>query len=100
MAVLQIPRLSSVGWRPILPRREEIHLERRFPMTAQTLAAPAHPWLAAISDALFALSERSEIARRAKLAERLYAMTDDELAAIGLTRGEVLRHAFGPYLHL
>jgi len=67
-------------------------------MTVQAIAAPARSLWSHFVDVLFAISEKSEIARRAKLAERLYAMSDDELAAIGLTRGEVLHHAFGPYL--
>jgi hypothetical protein len=67
-------------------------------MTTETLTAPARSWIVSIGDALSAMGEKSEMARRARVAKRLYAMSDQELAEIGLGRGEVLRHAFGPYL--
>jgi hypothetical protein len=60
--------------------------------------------VAAIGSALqraFNLLERSSRgARAAAEAERLFAMTDAELARMGLRRSDILHHAFGPRLYL
>jgi hypothetical protein len=55
---------------------------------------------AAFIRAMQRLSSRSRIARCAAEAERLFALSDAELARRGLTRDRVLTHAFAPFLHL
>ena len=46
------------------------------------------------------LCERSPAARCAEEAERLFELSDAELAKLGLTRDRVIHHAFRQYLHL
>jgi hypothetical protein len=69
-------------------------------MTAQAIDRPARSWWDSFLAFLGSLSERSDLSRRAKVAERLYAMSDAELAEIGLTRAQVLHHAFGSSLRV
>lgn len=46
-----------------------------------------------------AIAEASGPAQCAREAERLFAMSDAELAKRGLTRDTVVQHAFKSYLH-
>lgn len=55
---------------------------------------------AALSSAFMFLAENSRGARAAREAQRLSALTDAELAALGLRRNEILSRAFGPFIHL
>ena len=66
-------------------------------MTTQVLDYPARPWTHRLLDALASIGDASEIGRRAAAAERLFALSDDDLVAMGLRRDRVLHHAFGPY---
>ena len=64
------------------------------PKTTDVLGALAHRF----TDALRAIAEyaysTSEAAACAREAARLNSMSDDELAAIGLVRDDIVRHAF------
>jgi hypothetical protein len=53
----------------------------------------------AIGEAYVALARRSPAARCAEEAERLFALSDEELARMGLTRDRVIHHAFRHYLY-
>jgi hypothetical protein len=53
---------------------------------------------ASVLDAFVALGRRSPAARCAEEAERLFALSDAELARKGLTRDRVIHHAFRHYL--
>jgi hypothetical protein len=72
-------------------------------MTTETLTTH-RSLIAGIGDALVnayvKLSRRSPAARCAEEAERLFALSDAELAKLGLTRDRVIHHAFRQYLHL
>lgn len=46
------------------------------------------------------LSNGSRLAGAAKEAERLFSLSDAELARRGLKRDEIVQHVFGPYLYL
>jgi hypothetical protein len=69
-------------------------------MTTETLNAP-RSFLAVIGDKLagayMAIAETSSAARCAQEAERLFALSDEELARRGLTRDRVIQHAFRRY---
>jgi len=54
----------------------------------------------AIAGAFVFLGDNSRGARAAREAERLYAMSDAELAEIGLHRDQILYRAFGPMIHI
>jgi hypothetical protein len=74
-------------------------------MTATTTTArPARPVLgrirSAAAAAFNALAEYSQAAQCAREAQRLFAMSDGELAKRGLTRDRIIQHAFGPYLDI
>lgn len=60
--------------------------------------------LAGVADAFVGayvrMCRRSPAARCAAEAERLFALSDGELASLGLTRDRVIHHAFRQYLHL
>lgn len=47
-----------------------------------------------------ALVDGSSAAKCAREAERLHALTDVQLASLGLTRDRVVRHAFRRYIHM
>lgn len=47
---------------------------------------------------LVAIGERSGPARAARKAERLFALSEAELATLGLRREDVVEHAFKHYL--
>lgn len=53
---------------------------------------------AALSRFLATAADTSEAMRCAREAERLFALSDDELARRGLTRDAVISHAFARYL--
>ncbi len=61
-------------------------------------------FFASLGESLLALIEAvgsaSHAGRCAREAERLFALSDAELARRGLTRDRVIPHAFGPYFHL
>lgn len=69
-------------------------------MTTHALAHPGRPLAGRLMDFLVSIGQASEIGRRAAAAERLLAMSDADLANIGLSRDRVLHHAFGPYMAL
>jgi hypothetical protein len=73
-------------------------------MTTQTTTGASRSILARISDALTAiadtLAETGDLARCRREAERLFALSDEELARRGLSRDRVINHAFRRYLHL
>jgi len=46
------------------------------------------------------LVDTSTVARCAREAERLSALSDAELAGMGLTRDRVVQHAFRRYIHM
>jgi hypothetical protein len=69
-------------------------------MTHLSINTPARPWWQAVVDFLATLGQASDLGRRAAAAERLYALSDAELARLGLTRERILHHVFGPYLHV
>jgi hypothetical protein len=54
----------------------------------------------AIADAFVYLVENSQGARAALAAQRLFALSDEELAARGIRREEILSRTFGPRIHL
>ena len=72
-------------------------------MTTETLSLP-RSFLGALAhrlvDACVALAHRSPAARCAQEAERLFALSDAELAQRGLTRGRVIQHAFRQFTYL
>ena len=72
-------------------------------MTTETLTH-SRPLFAGIGDAFVrayvGLCKRSPAARCAQEAERLFALSDAELAKLGLTRDRVIHHAFRQYLHI
>jgi hypothetical protein len=90
----------------ILVAREEIVLQtRRFPMAVQAIQKTNHrSFLAGIGARLEAFLEfayqSSRMARMSAEVERLQALSDDQLARRGLSRDGIVRHVFGPYLHL
>jgi hypothetical protein len=53
--------------------------------------------LAAIADTL---AETGDLARCSREAERLFALSDEELARRGLTRDRVINYAFRHYISL
>lgn len=71
-------------------------------MTVHTTTAPARPLLASIYGHLrkigALIANQSELMRCSREAERLFAMSDDQLARLGLTRDRIVHHAFGRYL--
>jgi hypothetical protein len=70
-------------------------------MTTETLTAHRSTLASigsAIADFLITLAHRSPAARCAQEAERLFALSDAELARLGLTRDRVIQHAFRSYL--
>ena len=73
-------------------------------MTTETLTTAPRSLFAGLADALVAcyvrLASRSPAGRCAAEAERLFALTDQELAQLGLTRDRVIQHAFRQYLHV
>jgi hypothetical protein len=74
-------------------------------MTATTTNAhPAHPVFGRIRSAaaavFSALAEYNHAAHCAREAERLFRMSEQELAKRGLTRDRMVHHAFGPYLYI
>ncbi len=74
-------------------------------MTAQTTAqAPVRPVLARLGATalrfMTAFASASHAARCAREAERLFALSDAELARRGMTRDQIIHRAFGPYLHI
>ena len=74
-------------------------------MTTQaTIHSPTIRPFAGIAAAFqyaFAFLERnSRGARGAREAERLFAMSDAELAELGISRDRILFHAFGPQICL
>jgi hypothetical protein len=54
----------------------------------------------ALANAYVKLCQSSPAARCAEEAERLFALSDEDLAKLGLTRDRVIYHAFRRYLHL
>jgi hypothetical protein len=110
MAAMQPWALSTGPMRPILEAKGGNHPAnpRRFPMTSQTLTPdasfPVRPLSAgpgaAFVRAMRRLSGGSQAARCAAEAERLFALSDAELARRGLSRDRVLSHAFARFLHL
>jgi hypothetical protein len=71
-------------------------------MTVQAIHAAVRPRRshAGLAGFLESLSTSSGLGRRAALAQRLWALSDQELAARGVSRDRILHRAFGPYLHL
>ncbi len=72
-------------------------------MTANSnTARAARPLLAGLGDAIAgfieAIARSSHAARCAEEAERLFALSDAELARRGLTRDRIIQHAFRAYL--
>jgi hypothetical protein len=70
-------------------------------MTTQASTAPRSllAGLAArLADGLAALAAVAPAARCAQEAERLYALSDEELARRGLTRDRVAHHAFRRFM--
>jgi uncharacterized protein YjiS (DUF1127 family) len=51
-------------------------------------------------DVLVAISERSELAARARLAQKLDKMSEEELARVGIRREGIMPFAFGAYASL
>lgn len=67
----------------------------------QTLVlAPLAGIGSALASAIVFLGDNSRGARAAREAERLYAMSDAELAEIGLHRDQILYRAFGPMIYI
>lgn len=54
---------------------------------------------AAIADAYVGFIKRAPAAKCAEEAQRLFALTDEELARLGLTRDGVLPYAFRHHVH-
>jgi len=74
-------------------------------MTAQTTVHDATRRIfAGVGTAITAIGETianaSQAARCAREAERLFALSDLELARRGLARDQIIQHAFRRYLHL
>jgi hypothetical protein len=71
-------------------------------MTAQMTTQP-RSILVRIGDAMAAIAdtlyEASDLSRCGRDAERLFALSDDELGRRGLTRGRIIQHAFRRYIH-
>lgn len=73
------------------------------PITTRT-ASPIRALLAGAGTALSRLFDTlagaSAAARCAREAERLFALSDAELARRGLTRDQIIHHAFRRYLYI
>jgi len=70
-------------------------------MRTETLTARRSPLATigvAIGDFFLRIAHRSPAARCAQEAERLFALSDADLARLGLTRDRVIQHAFKSYL--
>ncbi len=71
-------------------------------MVAHAVAAPARSvreaLVAAAARLGHALADNSEAMRCKREADRLFAMSDAELAGLGLTRDRVITHAFRRYM--
>lgn len=71
-------------------------------MTAHLNSTPSRGLLAPIADGVrrlgSVLAETSDLMRCKREAERLFAMSDADLAKRGLTRDRVINHAFARYL--
>jgi hypothetical protein len=63
-----------------------------------TTTAPRLAFRAAMSGLFDLLANTSQAARCAREAERLFAMSDEELLKRGLTRDRAIQYAFSPYL--
>jgi hypothetical protein len=59
--------------------------------------APVASKLAAIAEMLM---KSSHLHRRAREAQRYFAMSDEGLARHGLKRDDIVRHVFGPLIYL
>lgn len=71
-------------------------------MTAHVTTAPARTVLDTLSDLVArlgrALVDNSDAMRCKREADRLFAMSDAELATLGVTRDRVIHRAFQRYL--
>jgi hypothetical protein len=88
----------------LMPREETGFHSRRFPMTTQQTAQTAtvpNPfpvlarWIGRVAATIAAASTVMACAREA---ERLMALSDTELAELGLTRERIVDHAFARYM--
>jgi hypothetical protein len=97
-------RLSAARYAPTLLTREETRNLMRFPMTAHLNHADSRfrVVIAAIGEAArrfgAAVAANSEAMRCSREAERLFGLSDAELAKLGLTRDRIVHHAFRRYL--
>jgi hypothetical protein len=74
-------------------------------MTAQVKSQSSQPGIfaglgAALVGAFTFLAENSRGARAQRAAQALFALSDEELAARGIRRSEILSRTFGPSIHL
>lgn len=67
------------------------------PSLAQRSLAATGSTLRSIFDAL---ARNSRGARSAREAERLFAMSDEELGRLGIDRRNIIYHAFGPHIFI
>ena len=73
-------------------------------MTAHVTRAPERSLFRSIGAAVTrfgnVLAESSGAMRCSREAERLFELSDDELAKLGLTRDRIIQHAFRRYLYV
>lgn len=72
-------------------------------MTTETISTGRsllYSIISAIGEAYVSFAKRSPTAECAAEAQRLFALSDEELALMGLTRRTVLPHAFRHYVNL
>jgi hypothetical protein len=105
MAAMQSRLLSVNGLAAILPLKGGFPTiePRRFAMTAQTTNATpirsAFAPVVALGRGLYGLFATTAAALRcAREAERLFGLSDAELAKLGLRRDEIVQHAFATYV--
>lgn len=72
-------------------------------MNTQTTTPPRNffaPFMSKLAAIAELLMKSSQLHRRAEQAQRYFAMSDDELARRALKREDIMRHVFGPMMHL